>query len=44
MELYLTLFEKMSGLRRAQSATQWTMRSQKAYAGKQDKFTENELK
>ena len=27
MELRLTLFEKMSGLRRAQIATRWTMRS-----------------
>ena len=27
MELRLTLFEKMSGLRKAQIATRWTMRS-----------------
>ena len=27
MELHLTSFEKMSGLRRAQIATRWTMRS-----------------
>ena len=27
MELRLTLFEKMSALRRAQIATRWTMRS-----------------
>ena len=48
MELRLTLFEYMSGLRRAQIATRWTAvwdsLSQKVYAGKQDTFTENELK
>ena len=51
MELRLTLYENMSGLRRAQMAdcnpmdyAVWDSLSQKVYAWKQDKFTENELK
>ena len=48
MELRLTLFEKMSSLRRARlqpdGHTVWDSLSQKVNAGKQDKLTENELK
>ena len=49
MELRLTLFEKMSGLHQGPNCKPmdyavWDSLSQKVYAEKQDKFTENELK